>query len=56
MIGWHTVRIQEGTVAAGADGKKIKGVPPHYNKSGELRREVKPGNNEINFELTTVEK
>jgi hypothetical protein len=28
-------------------------VPARYNQESELKREVKPGDNEINFDLTT---
>lgn len=31
-------------------------VPPRYNQNSELQTEVKPGDNEINFDLTTKPK
>ena len=31
-------------------------VPARYNQESELEREVKPGDNDINFDLTTEEK
>src|SRR4051812_39397623 len=30
-------------------------IPARYNENSDLQREVKPGDNEINFELTTAE-
>jgi hypothetical protein len=43
MIGMHTVQIQ-------ANRAKI---PAKYGDATELQREVKPGSNEIDFELTS---
>jgi hypothetical protein len=56
MIGEHTVRIT--TPTSGADPRAAgvaapQRVPPKYNApSGGLKREVKPGRNQIDFELT----
>ncbi len=41
------------------DTRRVPGpqrVPARYNEKSELEREVKPGDNEINFDLTTGEK
>ena len=35
---------------------KPPNIPDRYNKQSELRREVKPGQNEFNFDLTTEAK
>jgi hypothetical protein len=56
MIGRHTVRIEAEKVIAGPNGepmKRPKPVPSRYSTTSELKREVKPGQNVINFELTT---
>jgi hypothetical protein len=45
LIGWHAVRIESGADLA---------LPARYNVQSELRREVKPDEeNEFNFELTS---
>jgi hypothetical protein len=41
------------------DTQRVPGpqrVPTKYNENSNLEREVKPGDNEINFELTTEKK
>jgi hypothetical protein len=56
MIGWHTIRIQADNIVPGPNGqprKRDKPVPSQYSKGSELRRDVKLGDNVINFELTT---
>ena len=49
-VGQHTVRILAPMVP------KAAVIPDRYNKQSELRAEVKPGQNDINFELSTEEK
>ena len=51
-VGQHTVRIDftSGIV------KNPLNVPDRYNKQSELHREVKSGNNEFDFELTSESK
>ena len=45
----HTVRITAGDPLSG----KPEPVPPRYNVKTELRKEVKAGDNAIDFELTS---
>jgi len=58
LIGWHTVRIESATELTGSDGKTIvrpKPLPPRYNTRSELRREVKPDeDNRFDFQLTSA--
>lgn len=52
LIGMNQVTILE-------DTQKTHGpqrVPARYNEKSKLQREVKSGDNEINFDLTTEEK
>ena len=52
MIGWHIVRIQLDSEASGP-----KSLLSRYNSQSELRREVKPGeNNVFDFQLTSEPK
>lgn len=48
-IGMNQVTIMEDTHVTGHPQR----VPPRYNEKTELQREVKPGDNEINFDLTS---
>jgi len=53
MIGEHTVRITTSTSSTDAQGNDTKLpqlVPPKYNSG--LKKEVKPGKNKVDFELT----
>jgi hypothetical protein len=50
MVGWNTVRIE--TATAVTHGPQL--IPARYNDKSELRREVKPGQNTFDFELTTT--
>ncbi len=52
MVGWNTVRIE--TATAVTRGPQL--IPARYNDQSELRREVKPGKNTFDFELTTTTK
>jgi hypothetical protein len=45
MIGWHRISIQ---VESGT-----RALPARYNTKTELRREVAPGDNVLDFELTS---
>ncbi len=47
-VGWHSVRITAGDPVTG----KPEPVPARYNVKTELRKEVKTGDNEINFDLS----
>jgi hypothetical protein len=49
VAGWHSVRITAGDPLTG----KSEPVPARFNVKTELRKEVKAGGNEINFELTS---
>jgi hypothetical protein len=56
LIGSHVVRILGDKAIPGPDGKPMKRshpIPARFSSGSELKREVKPGSNEINFELTT---
>ncbi len=56
MIGWHIVRILPDKTIPGPDGKPMKRphpIPAQYSSGSELKREVKPGPNVIDFNLTT---
>jgi hypothetical protein len=48
-VGWHVIQITAGDPITG----KPEPVPECYNLKTTLRREVKAGGNEINFDLTT---
>ncbi len=55
MIGEHTVRIMTPTTGTDTQGNEIRvpqQVPPKYNAGSTLTREVKPGRNSYDFELT----
>ncbi|MFH1268755.1 MAG: hypothetical protein ABIK89_23770 [Planctomycetota bacterium] len=55
MIGEHTVRITTTTAGTDPQGNETKlpqVVPPKYNSQSELKKEVKPGKNKVDFELT----
>ena len=55
MIGEHTVRITTSTTDTDVRGNEVavpQRVPPKYNAQSELIREVKPGKNTWDFELT----
>jgi hypothetical protein len=57
-VGMHKISITSGGQRLKGDGSSStisvpEKVPAKYNKNTELEREVKPGNNEINFELST---
>ncbi|HEX4416108.1 MAG TPA: carboxypeptidase regulatory-like domain-containing protein [Lacipirellulaceae bacterium] len=55
-IGSHMVRILSDKAIPGPDGKPMKRphpIPARYSASSDQKREVTPGDNEINFELTT---
>ncbi len=55
MIGEHTVRITTSTTDTDARGNEVavpQRVPPKYNARSELTRQVKPGKNKFDFELT----
>jgi hypothetical protein len=51
-IGMNQVTILEDTQRTHAPQR----VPAHYNQNAELQREVKLGENKINFDLTTSAK
>lgn len=48
-VGAHDVRIS----TANENTSKVEKVPAKYNSQTTLTAEVKPGDNEINFDLTT---
>ena len=52
IIGTNQVTILEDTQRTNHPQR----VPPRYNQNSELQIEVKPGDNEINFDLTTKPK
>jgi hypothetical protein len=52
VIGKNQVTILEDTQKTHAPQR----VPARYNQNSELQEEVKPGDNEINFDLTTKPK
>ena len=52
VVGSNQVTILEDTQKTHAPQR----VPPRYNQNSELQEEVKPGDNEINFDLTTKSK
>ncbi|OHB84949.1 MAG: hypothetical protein A2V98_12185 [Planctomycetes bacterium RBG_16_64_12] len=54
MIGVHTVRITTSTTGTDGQGNQTavpQRVPPKYNSQSELKTEVKPGRNKVDFEL-----
>jgi hypothetical protein len=52
VIGINQVTILEDTQRT----QHPQRIPPRYNQNSELQIEVKPGDNEINFDLTTKPK
>ncbi len=52
VVGMNQVTILEDTQKTHAPQR----VPPRYNQNSELQQEVKPGDNEINFDLMTKPK
>lgn len=48
-LGTHVVRIKR----FAKEGERGKQLPSRYNSASELTREVKPGRNELDFELTS---
>jgi hypothetical protein len=52
IVGMNQVIILEDTQKTHAPQR----IPPRYNQNSELQTEVKPGDNEINFDLTTKPK
>ncbi len=57
VVGTHTVRITTGgerpDPATGAMKKFPELVPAKYNANSQLQAEIKPGDNELNFELSS---
>jgi len=58
-VGTHAVTLTTATEDTRDEkGKVIKGLPEkfpkEYSSEGSVKREVKPGRNEINFEITTM--
>jgi len=54
MVGEHVVQITTPTTSTDAQGNQVmvpQQVPPKYN-AGSLTREVKPGRNSYDFDLT----
>lgn len=51
-IGTYRVTIAEDTAATHGPQR----VPARYNEKSDMQREVKPGDNEFDFDLTTAEK
>ena len=49
-LGEHTVRITE-LEKEGEPGAETQLIPPEYNVESTLKKQVKPGPNEINFDL-----
>jgi hypothetical protein len=59
LVGLHMVQIRSATEVTLPNGKfeiRPQLVPPRYNSETELHREVKPGQNEFDFELSTKAK
>jgi hypothetical protein len=52
IVGQHTVRITVSSEVV----QDPPNIPARYNTATELHQEVKPGPNEINFDLSTAEK
>jgi len=55
MVGEHTVRIVTPTTSTDPEGNQVmvpQQVPPKYNAGSTLTRDVKPGKNKFDFELT----
>lgn len=56
LVGPHSVQIRSATEVTLPSGKfeiRPQLVPPRYNSQTELHREVKPGQNEFDFDLST---
>jgi hypothetical protein len=59
LVGQHSVQIRSATEVTLPNGKfelRPQLVPPRYNSQTELRREVKAGSNEFDFELSSKAK
>jgi hypothetical protein len=59
LVGPHSVQIRSATEVSLPNGKfelRPQLVPPRYNSQTELHREVKPGQNEFDFDLSTKAK
>ncbi|HUT95177.1 MAG TPA: hypothetical protein VMY37_37335 [Thermoguttaceae bacterium] len=60
VVGSHVVRITTQTTAVdpetGSEIQVPQGVPERYNERSQLIREVKPGENQIHFALTSEPK
>jgi hypothetical protein len=59
LVGPHSVQIRSATEVTLPNGKfelRPQLVPPRYNSQTELRREVKAGGNEFDFELSSKAK
>jgi hypothetical protein len=55
MLGEHTVRIMTSTTTTDTQGEEVRvpqQVPPKYNARTQLTRDVRPGRNRFDFELT----
>lgn len=50
-VGQHTVRV----TASPSVAKNPPNIPPRYNRQSELRQEVKPGDNSLDFDLKSGE-
>jgi hypothetical protein len=53
VVGEHTVKITTADVDPGSDLPQKEKVPRHYNVTTQLKETVDPGDNEIDFELTS---
>jgi hypothetical protein len=51
VIGAHTVQIR--TAVEGRDDPSKERLPARYHAKSKLKAEVKPGSNQINFELSS---
>jgi hypothetical protein len=51
LLGWHVVRIEAGSTEGEGGANAPRALPARYNEQTELRREVKAGENQIDFEL-----
>lgn len=49
LVGPHTVKIQ--TAVDGRDDPRTERLPARYHSSSELKADVKPGSNKLDFDL-----